>query len=173
MKFLIAEQNFDNNWIKWILFFLLIIYNVGESSSNHPFYVSLTQIEHNSQTQCLEASIRIFTDDLQLALKNFQAKNNFDNNQLLKLYLKEHIKIWVKENQELDLSFVGKEEEEEVTWCYLESKPIKTIPMLIVQNTILFKEFPSQINMLHIRIHGKTRSTHLTRNSYRAYFEFN
>lgn len=39
--------------------------------SFHDFHTSLTEINYNSQSRSLELSVRVFTDDLELALTNF------------------------------------------------------------------------------------------------------
>ena len=45
---------------KWLLLFLLH----SSSSSPHPIFVSVTEIEHNAAAKSLEISCKVFTEDM-------------------------------------------------------------------------------------------------------------
>ena len=51
---------------KWLLIGGLVF---NPSTTNHPIYVSVTEIEHNAKEKTLEISCKIFTDDFEKALK--------------------------------------------------------------------------------------------------------
>lgn len=127
----------------------------------HKFYVSLTEIRYNDQTERFEISMRIFPDDLdrvlleragirsQLAteLEHVQADS------LLMIYLLEDFSIRV-DGKELPLSYLGKEPESDAIWCYLETSRVREPESVTVRNVILTEYFPDQVNIIQV-YHGK------------------
>jgi hypothetical protein len=156
-----------------MVFIGLCFFSLSRFAPAHPFYVSLTQIEHNTQNKSLEISVRIFADDLQKALQQYRkaAKANSNDNELLLFYLQERLKMWVNGRQ-ANMLFWGKEEEGEATWCYLEVKQTPLLKTLTIENQLLFKEFPGQVNMIHLKANNKIKSVGLTQTQPRAIFQF-
>jgi hypothetical protein len=148
------------------------LFGLSLSAFVHPFYVSLTQIEHNIQNKSLEISVRIFADDLQKALQQYQktVKIYTNKNQLLTYYLQERLRMWVN-GAWVNILFLGKEEDEEATWCYLEVKNIPFLKTVTIENQLLFNEFTSQVNMIHLKANNKIRSAALTRTQPRIFWE--
>lgn len=133
----------------------------------HPFYVSVTEIEHNKAKGEIEVSCRIFADDLENVLKkenktqvdiihpaNQQAMDNMIN-----AYLKKHLFIKV-DGQQLSLQYLGYKIEEEAAWCFL-SAPVKSCKQVHVKDDVLYSEHPNQINMVHVIVNGERKSTKL------------
>jgi len=54
-------------------------------------------------------------------------------------------------NKPVDCTFIGKEYEDDVTFCYLEVATEEALKQLTVDNRVLMKEIPSQVNLVHIR----------------------
>ncbi|MEJ2902101.1 DUF6702 family protein [Pedobacter panaciterrae] len=146
--------------LQLILFFWLNIF--------HPFYVSVTEIDHNQKTKTVQVSVRVFFDDFENALdKRYKTSINIlkpkDRKQvdgLISDYIKSHLQIKAN-NKSLTLKYLGYQIEEDAAWCYFESEKIESIEKLEIQNDILFEQHDSQINMIHATVNGKRKSTKL------------
>nr|WP_068890125.1 DUF6702 family protein [Pedobacter panaciterrae] len=146
--------------LQLILFFWLNIF--------HPFYVSVTEIDHNQKTKTVQVSVRVFFDDFESALdKRYKTSINIlkpkDRKQLDGLisdYIKSHLQIRAN-NKLLTLKYIGYQIEEDAAWCYFESEKIESIQKLGIQNDVLFEQHDSQINMIHATVNGKRKSTKL------------
>jgi hypothetical protein len=132
----------------------------------HPFFVSVTEINHNAKNHSVEVSCRMFYDDLERALEK-QYHTHFDIvkptnkaqvNQLLNDYIKKHL-IIKADGHVLNLSFIGYEIQEDGAWSYFEIKGINSIKKIEVHDDLLYTEHPEQINMLHVTVNGERKST--------------
>lgn len=127
----------------------------------HKFYVSLTEVRYNEQTECFEVSLRIFPDDLDLALLErsgiqTQLATELEHKKadsLLMIYLLEDFKLRVN-GEELVLNYLGKEPESDAIWCYLESSKVHAPDTITIGNAILTEYFPEQVNIVQV-YHGK------------------
>ncbi len=145
----------------------------------HPFYVSICQIDHNPTTKSLEISFKIFTDDLEYSLEKQgtgrlflgSEKESEKADQYIFNYLKNNFKITI-DGQETEYSFLGKEIELDVTWCYLEAKNINDFTKIEVLNKILIDDFNSQSNIVHIKYGDKRKSMLLHKSKTRDIIEF-
>ena len=113
------------------------------------------------ETQTVQTTIRVFTDDLELALRNHHR-------------LDEGMKIWLGDVQEwpsadtailgwvsdlltLDVNdeallwqWVGKEVELDVTYLYVESNPTRSSHWQVT-NRLFFREFEDQVNEVYLQ----------------------
>jgi len=145
----------------------------------HPFYVSVTEINHNARSQAVEVSCRIFYDDLERTLeKQYHTRvdivkpaDKSKMNQLLNDYIKKHL-IIKADGKVLALSYVGYEIQEDAAWTYFEVKGINKVKKFEVHDDLLFTEHPEQINMLHVTVGGQRKSTKLSNPESEAAFEF-
>ena len=134
-------------------------------SSYHPYYVSIFEVQHNTETHTLQVAAKIFISDLEEALANDGHKNLYigtekettDVDIWITEYLTEHFKL-TTDGSLAELNFLGKETENDAIWCYLESKPIEQIDKLNVEATLLIEEFPTQTNLVHFTIWGTKTS---------------
>ncbi|GEO04718.1 hypothetical protein AAE02nite_23820 [Adhaeribacter aerolatus] len=134
----------------------------------HPFYVSVTEVNHNDKTKSLEISTRIFFDDLETVLeKQFKTrldilkpaeKNRIDP--LLREYLQKHLQLQIN-GKPVTLTYLGYEIEQDAAWCYLEVPQVSRIKQIQVLNDVLFAEHDTQTNMVHITVKGNRKSTKL------------
>lgn len=130
----------------------------------HPFYISLTEIRQNPESQRFEISQKIFWDDLEVSLREFhQEEIDFlepqDAEKLLsqiEKYLLEKNKLWI-DGKALELRVLGYEIEEDAAWFYLESEPQTWNSNIRVQNSILIDDFTTQQNIVHV-YKGNSRS---------------
>lgn len=134
----------------------------------HPFYVSVTSIEHNKEEQKLEISCRIFFDDLEDALtQKYQQRFNLIKpadaltvNRHLADYLPQHLSISIN-GTPCKLEYLGYEIEEDAAWCYLQTDVGSVIQNITINNSLLYPSHKQQSNILHVTINGVRKSTKL------------
>ncbi len=147
------------------ILFLLIIFSLSSFSAYHKFYVSVTEIEHNEKNSSLQVISRVFTDDLEKVLKE-----RFDPDlrlgkkvetpgveAYLKKYLEQRFTVEV-DGKPLEITFLGKEYENDMTLFYIEIPEVKGFSSIKVKNTMLLDMFEEQKNLIHVQYKGKTKS---------------
>ena len=147
--------------------------------SAHEFHLSLTEIRHNSESRSIEVSIKLFTDDLLVALEQAGAPKmelGTENeppeaNELIESYLKAHFKLMVN-GKPTEFTYLGKEAELDATWCFVEVKDVKKVQAIEVQNTLLLEAFDDQTNMINLNINGRKKSGLARKGSKSLKFEF-
>lgn len=145
----------------------------------HPYFISVTEINHNAATQELEISIRIFTDDLENTLKLYTKDkvdliNPADKKKMDKLvndYISRHIKIKVN-GKDAVIEFVGYEITDASTWSYFEVKDINSVKDISITNSILHDYKKEQINILQVKANNKEEDTKLDYPNTDASFRF-
>ena len=150
----IPELNIDK--IKKLTVILIAVLLLG-SWMLHKFYVSLTEIRYNPQSQRLEVSMRIFPDDLDRALLqetgiHTQLATELEApcaDSLLMEYLLERFHIVVNGERTV-LHYLGKEQEANAIWCYLESEPVNKPVTLSVYQELLTEIFKDQVNIIQV-----------------------
>ena len=123
----------------------------------HEFHVSLTEIRYNPESERMEVSLRIFPDDMDRALMEhygitsglLTAQEHVAADSLLEIYLLELFRIDL-DGAPLPLSYLGKEAESDVMWCYLESKALEKPDEIAVNNAILTEIFEDQVNIIQV-----------------------
>ncbi len=127
----------------------------------HDFYVSLSEVRYNTETERFEVSMRIFPDDLDRALLarsgiTTQLATELEHksaDSLLRVYLLEDFSIEVNGSL-LELNYLGKEPESDAIWCYLESSRVAAPETITIQSILLTELFPDQVNIIQV-YHGK------------------
>lgn len=145
----------------------------------HPFYVSVTEINHNAKNQSIEISCRMFYDDLERELNKtakpgidiVKPKDKAQVNQMIADYIKKHL-IIKADGKPLNLSFVGYEIQEDGAWSYFEVKGISKVKQVTVHDDLLYTAHPEQINMIHTTVNGERKSTKLDNPEADASFSF-
>ncbi len=145
----------------------------------HPFYVSVTEINHNAKTQSVEISCRMFYDDLEHVLeKQYNTRldivkpvNKDQLNKLINDYIHRYL-IIKADGKVLNPAYVGYEIQEDGAWAYLEVKGINRPQKIEVHDALLYTEHPGQINMLHVTVNGERKSTKLDNPAADASFNF-
>lgn len=148
-------------------------------SAVHPFYMSVTEIRYNAPRKTLEISCRIFSDDLENALKK-QHNTTFDIirpanrpavDTMIARYLTRHLQLNA-DGKALSLHYLGYRIEEDATWCFLEVKGVPPPKKLDLQNDILYKEHSTQSHMIHAIVNDKRQSTKIDNPKTGAGFSF-
>ena len=151
-----------------LLFALLIIIISGFS---HKFYVSLVQIEFNQETEAVEITMKIFTDDLEYAISGSQkpyglgAENEpLEADSVLYFYIRNNFSITIN-GQPYTPNYIGKEVEMDVTWIYTEILGIESVRTVEVSNLMLTELFDDQVNLVNVKYLGQKKGMLLNRNN--------
>lgn len=121
----------------------------------HDFHNSLTEMRFNAKTRTFEVEIKLFTDDLEAALsfhnaqKKFKITDNDTNDKPIEAYVRKHFKLLNTKGKPYDYSYVGKQNELDATWIFVEI-PFRDPPKgCRVQQSALTDMFPDQQNILN------------------------
>jgi len=136
-------------------YFILLFVFFLSSGFAHKFYVSITEVNYNTENKSLEISIKLFTDDLEAALEEGTTKKLWigdereapETDSLLATYLNKKFNIHVNDEAQI-AAFLGKELEADVTWCYLEIMNVSDIKNITVNNRIFMELFDDQKNLV-------------------------
>ena len=156
-----------------ILFFALVLF------SPHEFHLSLTEINHNAEKKTLQIAVKLFTDDLSVALEqggkkklNIGTQNEVPQaNEVIASYIKQHLMLKVN-GKDVVFEYLGKEAETDATWCYVEVKNVAKVQTLEVQNTLLLEAFDDETNMVNLNINGRKKSGLARKGNTKLKFEF-
>ena len=173
-------------YFKWFLFSLLSISSSLRTSDAptpseklHPFYVSVTEINHNAKEKTLEVSCKIFADDMEDVLKqNYKAivdvgneKQESQNGRMINDYIQHHLSLSV-DGKAVPLHFVGFEKQSESLYCYFDVANVSSLKKLDINNSILQDFNNEQINIMHITVNGNRKSYKLDYPNKQASFAF-
>ncbi|NJN27879.1 MAG: hypothetical protein HC819_18850 [Cyclobacteriaceae bacterium] len=139
--------------VRFLAFFAML--------GSHPFHVSVCELDHNSKTNTIDISMKLFIDDFQLALQKQGHQDLFiddeTDQELLSAYLKEKFVLSI-DGRQLNWVFLGFELIDEEIKCYLQVKDIVTIASITVENNTLTEHIPDQVNLHHFDYKGTTKS---------------
>ncbi|MCG9880627.1 MAG: hypothetical protein MH472_08510 [Bacteroidia bacterium] len=150
--------------LKFILLFFPLIIFMGFAPMKHPFYLSVTELTVQSKQGLVQASCKIFTDDLQLALFQMHGKSvnleikSKQNDSLLSVFAQRSLEVYTGKNQ-VKMGYLGYEIEEEAVWFYLEGSAKNISNEIKVINQFLCKSIPTQSNVIHCT-YNQTRKSY-------------
>jgi hypothetical protein len=161
--------------MKKILVFLSLL---GFLAFKHPFYLGVTDLRYNAKEKALQGTVRLFTNDLEEALKNrlnqpvdlINPKDTAQAEQWLKDYLSAHLSLVVN-GKPLPFRLLGYENEQEATWMYIEATACPDPRTLSIRNTLLYT-IRDQMNIIHLEIRDKKKSLKLNNPDAEAVFTF-
>jgi hypothetical protein len=156
---------------KWLL--------LGWMAVVHPFFLSVTEINHNAKDKTIEIACKTFTDDLETSIhKTTGAKVDLVNpkdqaavEKAISDYIKKHLQLKA-DGKPLQLEFVGYEKENEAIWSYYQVSNVAAVKRIDVQTNVLFEASDKQINLLHVTVNGSRKSTKLDYPASNASFEY-
>lgn len=134
------------------------------ASSVHDYHVSVTQMQYNPAAKAFEVSIRIFTDDLEKGLtiennnKRIVIRNDDKNDPVVEKYILKSFLITDSSKKPLAIRYIGKEQEEDATWVYLEIPFHGLLSGYKLQNSTLMEVFDDQVNMTNIKLATEKRT---------------
>ena len=154
------------NSFSFLLFLLLSLSSLLCLSfkPKHEYHVSVTQMQFNPALKSFEVSLRIFTDDLERALsenngnKRFTIKNDDQNDKFVQQYIQKSFTFTDSQKKTVAWKYIGKEQEEDATWVYLEIPFQGTLSGCKLQNSTLMDVFEDQVNMTNVRYAAEKRT---------------
>jgi len=156
---------------KWLLLSILGFF--------HPFYVSVTEINHNAKDKILEVSCKLFLEDTEKTLqKQLNTPVELTNPKDLKKaqqqvadYVKKHLQIKI-DGKPVTLEFVGYEVEGASLWSYYQVNNIGSVHKIDITNNLLYEFDATQISIVHAQVGGNKKSTRVTNPDSAISFEF-
>ncbi len=133
------------------------------ASSVHEYHVSVTQMQYNASQQLFEISIRIFTDDLEKAIsqdngmRRFLINDKDQNNPFVERYIRRNFSLSGTQKK-AEIKYLGKEQEADATWIYLEIPFKGSTENWKLQNSILMETFEDQVNMFNLKNASDTKT---------------
>lgn len=145
----------------------------------HPFYLGVTDIKYNAKEKTLQTSVKLFTNDFEEALKKTSGKKvdliNGTNKEEIEKLIKEYVekRFVLKLNGKLKtFNFIGYEREQEAVWTYIEFKNCEAPKKIEIENTLLYEQIKSQINIVKVEVGGKEKSMKCTNPEKKFEFQF-
>lgn len=149
---------------KWLLVWLFL----GSGSYKHPYYVSVVEIKNNRTEKIAELTCRLFTDDLEKALKNegsgsldlTHPQNKADAEKALFNYIKKHLAFTLNK-QNTTVEYVGYEIKEEAVNIYLQVPFDANFQQIHLTSDLLYREHAEQSGIFHFIDGDKKESRRL------------
>lgn len=122
----------------------------------------LSTVEWNERTATLEVIHRIHADDAEAALRLIDAGRGFDITHAdaltrLALYVDANFAVWATDRL-LPLELIGAELEADTVLVFQGAPLTAPAPEIAVRNTIFASLFEAQVNLVNLRVGGRTRS---------------
>ncbi|MEQ9297741.1 MAG: hypothetical protein RIF33_04215 [Cyclobacteriaceae bacterium] len=152
-----------------MLSYLLVYLHVMIGSLLHPFHISVLDMEYDEDSKAIEISCRIFLDDLEETLRAYSDEARLDIMDEasrekvhieLERYFREKVKISVN-GKTAEMNYLGEEIDGDVMWCYIEIAKVKKLQSIEVENQLLLDSFDDQMNLVHMKAFGSTKSLKL------------
>jgi hypothetical protein len=148
---------------KYLLYFLFA--NLPSWASvpvTHDIHVSLCELRWNEDSDAFEVSLKVFIDDLELALGKQglsglyigTPKEAKEANSRIADYISKHFSINI-DGVKLTPEFVGKELSEDylAVWCYFQfSTDLQHARKCVISNDVLLELYDDQRNIMDIRM---------------------
>lgn len=136
----------------------------------HDYYVSIFDLNYNSEEKALEITAKVFLNDLETALLNLSsaelllgtAEEDPEADFRIHSYLETKLTL-ISGGKPLTINFVGKEIENDLIYLYAEVRDVETFKDLEVNCRFLLDAFPAQMNIMHIKSGDKQESVLLRR----------
>lgn len=124
---------------------------------SHDYYVSITEIDHNKDSNSLEIGIKVFADDVEKVIEREhgvklnvgEINEREDSGKYLAPYIQKHFKLKVNGSLRT-MEFLGYQmEKRDAVWCFFEIFDVDEIKEILIENTILIDEFDEQKNIIY------------------------
>lgn len=124
----------------------------------HAYYISFTEMEYNPNSKKMETSMKLTAHDLDYELEDlynlsFKLEDQSDTNHLyIQKYLRDKV-VLIQKDERLELVLDGYEYDlSGDLFLFFHFTDFKVKKGFVFQNKILFKNFPEQQNIVHIKI---------------------
>jgi hypothetical protein len=123
---------------------------------------------HNKNDSTLEITLKMFADDLEVALLAYDQEDTLwhsrpDRDVLasgIELYLEENFAVWINHQKRL-VRFLGMELDVDVLWCFMEITDVVDLQSVRVFNALITDYYEDQVNLVHLESEGEIRSIQL------------
>ena len=125
----------------------------------HKYYTSLARVEYNAAEKTVEITLRIFADDLELALtRRAGGEVRLDRTEgaerLVLAYLRDTFELRNREGEGKALKWVGMELRAGVAWLYVEAEMPEGLAGARLRDHVLCELFAGQVNTVSVRYPG-------------------
>ena len=157
--------------------FLALFHNSFSTSSHHPVFLSVTNLQYNKQDGKLEMFCKIFTNDFEMVLKQKnkevdllnpkkkKASNNFIND-----YIQTHLSVSV-DGRKMVFSFMGFEQEEDALLIFYQADCNVMPKQIVFENSLLYDYKKVQMNIMHVEVNGTRKSSKLNNPETKVMFQ--
>lgn len=155
---------FSSSLSSFLPFLLSSLFLLTSFKPKHDYHVSVTQMQYNASSRSFEVSIRIFTDDLEKALsqshskQRFVIKDNDQNDRFVEEYIRKSFVLTDSQKRNAPIKYVGKEQEADATWVYLEIPFQGALNGCKLLNVTLMEVFDDQVNMTNVKFQSEKRT---------------
>lgn len=165
---------------KIIIGVLFIFTGYLSPATGHPTHVSLTTLYYNVETNSIEITMKLSTDDLEKALKlsnhedlklGSKNENPIADSLIYNYIIKKNTLVFDSSN--IYIGWVGKEVEYDIIWCYLEITNVTPFNWVTIENRVLFELFENQLNIVNFIIDGDVKSLMLHHGKPMGRLKFN
>ncbi len=137
----------------------LLVCAAARPAAAHKFYTSLARVEYNAEERTAEVTLRVFEDDLELALtrragRKVDLERTKDAGRLVLAYLRERFEIKNRDGETKPLKWVGMETRAGVAWLYFEAEMPEGLAGARLRDQVLFELFDGQVNTVSVRSAG-------------------
>jgi hypothetical protein len=144
---------------KSLIVIVLIVFSFGLKATEtiHDFFVSITELNYNSESKTFQISIKLFSEDFEKALAESGVPgvvfNKEDNDpkvdEYINRYINKHFALQVN-GKDITFNYIGKKPEFDVTYLFIETEKVRNPEKVTITNTLLCSEFEEQTNMIQI-----------------------
>ncbi len=132
----------------------------------HPFYLSITDIKYNDKNKSMEIACKMFTNDLEDALKRttktsvdlINPKNKKETEKIIFDYITKRLNINLN-GKPRTLKCIGFEKEDDVVWTYMEIEKCEKPKQLNITTSLLYDFLKEQINLVSFEVGGNKQSS--------------
>lgn len=132
----------------------------------HPFYLSVTDIKYNDKNKSLEIACKMFTNDLEGALKKttgkkvdlLNPKDKTEVENILFDYINKRLSINLNGKTQI-IKYIGYEKEEDVIWTYMEIEKCEKPKLVYIYTSLLYDFIKDQINLASLEVAGNKQSS--------------
>lgn len=166
-------------WMPGLILSVVFSFSSFRPAHDHPYYISVTEIEYINANKEVGIACKIFADDFEQALKAtyhtpidlYNVKDTSLAGKQIAAYINKHLQLKAG-GKLLSLRYLGFEIEGEAAWCYFSAANVPALQQLEVFNDLLYEYKKEQVNLMHVKVNGNRKSARLSAPENRLSFEF-
>ena len=135
----------------------------------HPVHVSVTEFNYNEKDKALQATVRLFIDDLELSIRNkrkdqmleiLEPKGGLKTDDLVKEYLLEHLRVKLDGKPQV-IHYLGHEIDDVAIVCYVEIEKVRKFRAIEIFHDSITETWEDQSNLVHVTYKGPIKGMRL------------